>query len=64
MSESSTHVPALAAIINSVNIIRSFVECSGGDIYMLRVVSQLENMACGAAAHYRAKKSCISDYFK
>lgn len=64
MSESSTHAPALAAIINSVNIIRSFVECSRGDIYMLRVVSQLENMARGAAAHYRAKQSRISDYFK
>lgn len=58
-----TRAPALAVVVDSVSIVRSFVECSGGDFNMLRVVSQLENMALGTV-NYRAMQSRINDYFK
>ncbi|KAK8772621.1 hypothetical protein V5799_024135 [Amblyomma americanum] len=55
--------PALAAVVESLNVVRSFVECSGGNSGLLRTVSRLEDAAYGAA-NYRAKQSRIDDYFK
>ncbi|KAK8769497.1 hypothetical protein V5799_014037 [Amblyomma americanum] len=55
--------PALAAVIESLNVVRSFVECSGVNSELLRTVSRLEDAAYGTA-NYRAKQSRIDDYFK
>ncbi|KAK8784520.1 hypothetical protein V5799_009115 [Amblyomma americanum] len=55
--------PALAAVVESLNVVHSFVECSGGNSELLRTVSRLEDAAYGAA-NYRAKQSRIDDYFK
>ncbi|KAK8779175.1 hypothetical protein V5799_019486 [Amblyomma americanum] len=55
--------PALAAVVESLNVVRSFVECSGGNSELLRTVSRLEDAAYGAA-NYCAKQSRIDDYFK
>lgn len=57
-----TQAPTLVAVIDSVTIVHSFIECSGGDFDMLRVMIQLENMPLGVA-NYRAKLSRIRDYF-
>ncbi|CAN7994845.1 unnamed protein product [Ixodes pacificus] len=54
--------PALGEVIQSLNVVRSFVECNGGDSEMLRLVSPLENMTFGAA-NYRTRQSHIDDYF-
>ncbi|KAK8782073.1 hypothetical protein V5799_016583 [Amblyomma americanum] len=55
--------PALAAAVESLNVVHSFVECSGSKSELLRILSRLEDAACGAA-NYCAKQSCIDDYFK
>lgn len=54
--------PAVGEVIQSLNVVRSFVECNGGDSEMLRLVSLLKNMTVGAA-NYRTRQSHIDDYF-
>lgn len=60
-----TQKPALAAVIDSGNIVRSFVECSGGGFKVLcePVSYVLLTMILGVA-NCRTKQSCCSDYFE
>lgn len=52
---------ALVTLIESLNVVRNFVECSSGDCEVLCMISEMEIMALGAA-HYCTKKFRINGY--
>lgn len=57
-----SRAPPLADVIDALSVVRSFVECNGGEAEMLRLIDRLENMTF-SAGNYRTRQSRMEEFF-